>query len=311
MVENRKEVKTLYDLYHQLNVGENLLNSSEIFTILNLTEVGFDLPYQSEPFRPNYFSFLFIKEGKGAYTIDEQSFEAEAHSIYFTNPSNYRTFGWQEIKEVYLITFDEEFLKKYLNEDVFNNFPFLLTETLSPQKATPAFYQKVEEVYLLIHRTYNSDGSNKFRIIGNLLSVLLFYIKEYFWEDYNPIYEGNRKSQIVKSFKQMLEMHYRDLGTGNIDIVYRVQDYADAQQLNSGYLSTVLKAKTGKSIQSWIADKTISLAKSMLQNSESSIKEITYKLGFSETAHFSNYFKKYTGISPSVYRENHRDGKLI
>ncbi len=311
MEENRKEVRSLYDLYHQLNVGGNFLAGPEIFNILNLVDVGFDLPYQSEPFRPNYFSFLFVKNGTGAYSIDEQTFEVNPHSIYFTNPSNYRTFGWKEIEEVYLITFDEEFLKKYLKEDVFDNFPFLLTETLSPKKATPAFYQKVEEIYLLIHKEYNSGGSNKYQIIGNLLSVLLFYIKEYFWENYNPIYEGNRKSQIVKSFKQLLEMHYRDLGAGKIDVVYRVQDYADAQRLHSGYLSTVIKAKTGKAIQSWIADKTTSVAKSMLQHGEISIKEIAYRLGFSETAHFSNYFKKHSGISPSIYRENHKSGRLI
>lgn len=93
MKGNRKEVKSLYDLYHQLDVGRDVLSNADIFTILNLSDVGFDLPYQSEPFRPDYFSFLFVKEGKGAYTIDEQSFHVEAQSIYFTNPSHYRTFG--------------------------------------------------------------------------------------------------------------------------------------------------------------------------------------------------------------------------
>ncbi len=36
------------------------------------------------------------------------------------------------------------------------------------------------------------------KIIGNLFVVILLKIKAYFWEDYNPIYEGNRSSQIVK-----------------------------------------------------------------------------------------------------------------
>ena len=53
----------------------------------------------------------------------------------------------------------------------------------------------------------------------------------------------------------------------------------------------------------WIADKTIAEAKSLLQNSALSIKDITYKLGFSETAHFSNFFKKHTNISPVQYRK--------
>ncbi|WP_353185711.1 AraC family transcriptional regulator [Parapedobacter lycopersici] len=307
MEENRKQVKSLYELYQRLHLGTGLVPGLENFAILNLKDVGFALPYRSKPFRPDYFSFLFVKAGRGAYTIDNQSFEVAPQAIYFTNPSNYRTFGWTEIDEVYLITFDEEFLKKYLHDDVFDNFPFLLTETLSPKKATPVFYRKVEGIYRLIHKEYNTTGPNKYKIIGNLLSVLLFYIKGYFWEDYSPIDEGNRKSQIVRSFKQLLERHYRDLGAGKNATVYRVQDYADAQRLHAGYLSSVIKSKTGKSIQSWIAGKTTSLAKSMLQHSEIPIKEIAARLGFSEAAHFSNYFKKQTGVSPTIYRESHRN----
>ncbi|WP_409035039.1 helix-turn-helix domain-containing protein [Mucilaginibacter sp. X4EP1] len=35
-----------------------------------------------------------------------------------------------------------------------------------------------------------------------------------------------------------------------------------------------------------------------------SIKEIAYRLGFTELAHFSNYFKKYTHIAPAQFRKN-------
>ena len=161
----------------------------------------------------------------------------------------------------------------------------------------------MESIYLQIHQEYISQSSSKYKIIGHLLAVLLYKIKEYFWQDYNPIYEGNRSSQIVKSFKQLLEKHYRDLSSGKAEIAFRVQDYANAQNLNPNYLSNVIKTKTGKPIAVWIADKTIAEAKSLLQNSTISIKEITYKLGFSETAHFSNFFKKHTNISPLQYRK--------
>jgi AraC family transcriptional activator of pobA len=302
-MDRNKPVQSLFELYQQLHIPSPLQSSPENFSILNLKDVGFEFPYKSEPFRPNYFNFLFVKDGEGAYTIDDQHFIVEPASVYFTNPSNYRTFGWDRIGEIYLITFDEGFLKKYLGEAVFDDFPFLLTETLSPRKATPEFFQKLERVYLLINGEFHGNSPSKYKIISHLLSVLLFYIKEYFWEDYNPINEGNRKSQIVKSFKRHLDTHYRDLLTGRIDTVYRVQDYALAQNLHPGYLTTVIKTKTGKSIQNWIAEKTTTLAKSLLHNSDLSIKQIAYKLGFNEAAHFSNYFKKQTGITPRLYRE--------
>jgi AraC-like DNA-binding protein len=133
---------------------------------------------------------------------------------------------------------------------------------------------------------------------------LLLKIKEFFFQDYNPIYEGNRSSQIVKIFKQQLEQHFRDLVSGKTDTPLRVQDYADKQFLHVNYLSSVISSKTGKSISTWIADKTIAEAKVMLQNKLLSIKEIAGRLGFLEASHFSNYFKKHTSLSPAEYRKH-------
>jgi AraC family transcriptional activator of pobA len=55
----------------------------------------------------------------------------------------------------------------------------------------------------------------------------------------------------------------------------------------------------------WIVEKTIAEAKFLLRNSDISIKEIAYRLGFAESPHFSNYFKKHTKISPVLYRKEH------
>ncbi|WKL49245.1 AraC family transcriptional regulator [Flavobacterium pectinovorum] len=295
--------KTLYDLYIELGVSVDMLDPKAGIAVVNLNDVGFELPYKSPPFRPNYFSFLFVKKGSGQYTIDDHDFTAEPGSIYFTNPSNYRTFEWNAIEEVYLICFDETFLKENVHQDVFNEFSFLLTETIQPKILNIEFYNQIEQLYLLIHKEYLGTSRYKYRTIGSLFVVLLIKIKEFFWEDYNPIYEGNRSSQIVKDFKRTLEQHYRDLSSGKTQVVFRVQDYANAQNLHPNYLSTVIKTKTGKPIATWIADKTISEAKSLLQNSTVSIKEIAYLLGFSEAAHFSNYFKKHTNTSPVLYRK--------
>lgn len=297
------ESNSLFELYQHLNLPVNLINTAEGFSVFNLKDVGFQLPYQSASYRPNFFSFLFVKDGAGKYTIDEHTFEVKEHSVYFTNPSNYRTFSWERIGEIYLITFDETFLKKYVSKEIFQDFPFLLTETVRPKIVTDEFYESVEKVYLQIRSEYVGTSAYKYKIIGHLLAVLFYRIKQYFWQDYNPIYEGNRSSQIVKSFKQLLEKHYRDLLSGKTDTAYRVQDYADAQNLHPNYFNNVIKSKTGKSVTTWISEKTISEAKALLQNSSVSIKEITYRLGFSETAHFSNYFKKHTRTTPAQYRK--------
>jgi AraC-like DNA-binding protein len=273
------------------------------FTVNNLTEQHLELPFKSTGFRPEYFSFLFVKNGRGKYTTDDVSFDSEPGTIYFTNPGHFKSFEWYAVDDVTVITFTEGFLTKNVHPEIFKEFPFLLAETVRPKVLQSEAFTEFETLYKQIYKEHHSSSPYKYKIIGSFFVILLLKIKEYFWSDYNPIYEGQRSSQIVKSFKQLLEKHYRDLHSGKAETVFRVQDYAREQNLHPNYLSNVIKTKTGKPIVVWIADKTIAEAKSLLQNSSVSVKEISYKLGFSETAHFSNFFKKHIRISPAQYRK--------
>ncbi|HLZ86512.1 MAG TPA: helix-turn-helix transcriptional regulator [Puia sp.] len=302
---SRKEIipETLYELYRWLGLPLDLLDPREEFTIHNVRDLLTELPYTSPSYRPNFFNFLFIKDARGRYTIDEMAFDLEPGTIYFTNPGVYRTFGWREIGEAYLITFNETYLKEYVHPEIYAEFPFLLTETIRPLRLDPAAFTEFERLYTQIFEEQRGDSPYKKKIIGNLFVILLLKIKARFWKDYNPIYEGNRGSQIVKSFRRDLEKHFRDLIHGKAEKVFRASEYAALQSLHPSYLNNVIKSKTGKPITVWIAEKTVSGAKSLLQQPGMSIKEIAYTLGFAESTHFSAFFRKHTGHSPADYRK--------
>ena len=288
------------DLYNALEIP---IEQDSQFSINDLLEIHKTIPYISPIFRTNYYSFIFVKSGKGNYTTDEQTFEYDSRTIYFTNPGHIKSFEFFELKEAYLITFSEEFLKTNIHQNVFADFPFLLSETVPPQNPNEQQYKEIETIYLQILNEYQNNSLYKEKIISSLLVALLLKIKALFWKNYYPLEEGNNQSRIVKTFKENLEKHYRDLAKDNVDRVYQPQDYANLQQLNSSYFSQVIKSKTGKSPSNWINERTTSYAKALLKNTSKSIKEITYKLAFAETAHFSNFFKKQTGFSPSAYRK--------
>jgi AraC family transcriptional activator of pobA len=300
-----KVFNNLRDQYSYMGLPVDLIDANTDFTIFNLKDVMHqNLPFKSPGHRLNFFVFVFIKNGFGEYTVDEQKVPLQPRTVYFTNPGHYRSFEWTAIGEVYLITLSESFLKENVHADIFEEFPFLLAEIFPGRIISEELFSEFERLYLQIHTEYINSSPYRTRIIANLFVVLLLKIKACFWLDYNPIYEGNRSSLIVKNFKRLLEKHYRDLSEGKADRAFRVQEYADAQHLHPNYLSTVIKTKTGKPVGTWITEKTIAEAKSLLQNSSISIKEIAYRLGFTELAHFSNYFKKHTHIAPAQFRKN-------
>lgn len=291
------------DLYKALEVPFNQETEFSIDSLIDIHKHK-PIPYKSPVFRTNFYSFVFIKSGRGNYTTDDQTFDYNSGTIYFTNPGHIKAFKFYELSEAYLMTFSEAFLKTYTHQNIFYEFPFLLSETVTPQKPNKIEFKDIETLYLQIHSEYNRDSSFKNKIIGSLLIALLLKIKALFWDNYYPLEEGTNQSKIVRIFKENLEKHYRRISTDNELELLNTQNFAEKQQLNASYFSQVIKSKTGKSPSQWIAERTVSVSKSLLKNSSKSIKEISYAIGFSETAHFSNFFKKNTGLSPSSYRNS-------
>lgn len=303
--EQKLVFNALKDQYIYLGLPVDKIDASVEFTIHNLKDIHDRLPYRSPVYRTNFFSFVFVKNGYGRYTTDDHTFDTEPGTIYFTNPGHFKSYEWRKITDAYLVTLSESFLKENVHARIFEEFPFLLAEMVPPEILKPEIFAEFEQLYLHIIKEYFSNSPYRQKIIGNLFVVLLLKIKEYFWIDYNPVNEGNRSSQIVKTFRKTLEKHYRDLSKNIEEKPFRVQDYADAQNLHPNYLNNVIKSKTGKTVSTWIAEKTITEAKALLRNSSISIKEIAYQLGFTESAHFSNYFKKHTDLTPVLYRKQH------
>ena len=293
--------KTISDLYKSFNLP---IEQELDFTIHSLPEIQPNIPFKSPVFRAEYFSFIFIKQGSGSYTIDEKEFPFNANTIYFTNPGHIKSFDVRECEDAYIITLTYSFLRENVHPNIFDEFPFLLAEIVPPKTLSDTNFSIFEILYKQIFNEFQNESTYKNKVLGNLFVVLLLKIKEQFWNSYNPIEEGDRNSQIVKSFKQLLEREFNKIIVSEeVSIAFQVQDYANELNLHPNYLNTIIKSKTGRTVNDWISKRSISTAKSLLKNTSLSAKEITYKLGFSEPTHFSRFFKKHTKQSPSVYRK--------
>ena len=280
------------------------------FILHGVNNLYTDLPYRSPPVRSGYYSFVYAKNAFGRYHIGGQDYDAGPGTIdagpgaiWFAHPGRSHSFEWHAVEQAWQITLNELFLTENVHAHVFEEFPFLLAEGVAPRLLPPEMSVVFDQLYEQIFEEYYSVSPYKSKIIGNLFGVFLMKIKEYFREFGQPAAAACRGTEIVRTFKKTLDSHYRGLLNGTEERLFRVQDYASAQNLHPNYLSNVVKSRTGKPISAWIADKTIAEAKSLLRNSSISIKEIAYQLGFTQSTHFSNYFKKHTNFSPVSFRK--------
>ena len=293
---------SISDLYKTLN----LPFKHEIdFTILSIPEIHPQIPFKSPTLRADYFSFILTKEGSGVYKLDDNEFPFGYRSIYFTNPGHTKSYELNESKEAYIITLTETYLREYVHAEIYDEFPFLLAEIVPPKTLSEEKFIEFEILYKQILNEFKNPSQYRHKILGNLFAIFLLKLKEEFWLDYNPITEGNRNSQIVKSFKQLLEKEFRKiLSDSHTGRRLQVKDFASKLHLHPNYLNSVIRSKTGKTINDWLATRTLAAAKTMLRNSSLSVKEIAYKLGFREPTHFNRFFRNHTNMTPNEFRKD-------
>jgi AraC-like DNA-binding protein len=298
---------SISDLYKTLNLSfENEIE----FSILSVPDIHNQIPFKSPTLRADYFSFILTVEGSGVYYLDDNKFPFHSRSIYFTNPGHTKSYELQHSKEAFIIMMTENFLREYVHQDVYDEFPYLLAEIVPPKSLSTGLFSEFETLYKQIKSEFDKPSHFRYKVIGNLVGILLLKLKENYWLDYNPIIEGNRSSQIVKSFKQLLEKEFKDIISNSMESRrLQVRDFAEKLHLHPNYLNSVIRSKTGKTINDWISERTLNTAKYLLLNTSLSAKEIAYKLGFSEPTHFSRFFKKHQNTTPTKFRKGHLSKK--
>ena len=75
---------------------------------------------------------------------DSNKFDLRPGTVYFNNPGHIKHFVLQEMQELYLLTLSESFLKQNVHAAIFEEFPFLLAESVPPKVLSPRTGQRTD-----------------------------------------------------------------------------------------------------------------------------------------------------------------------
>lgn len=82
-----------------------------------------------------------------------------------------------------------------------------------------------------------------------------------------------------------------------------VKDISEYAKLSASYVCTFFKTGTGVTLNQYITEYRMEKAKQLLADPRYRIADVSLAVGYSDGNYFGKSFKKYTGLSPSEYRE--------
>jgi AraC-like DNA-binding protein len=146
--------------------------------------------------------------------------------------------------------------------------------------------------------TVNIDKHSQTLITSNI-ELLLNYCNRYY--DRQFITRKKANTDLLVRFENSLN-NYFNSGDLQKKGLPSVKYFAEQLFLSPNYLSDLLKKETGKNAQEHIHYYLIEEAKNILTNSDNTVSEIAYSLGFEYPNYFSKLFKSKTGMTPIEYR---------
>jgi AraC family transcriptional activator of pobA len=114
--------------------------------------------------------------------------------------------------------------------------------------------------------------------------------------------DSNAATRIASLFTELLERQFPIESPGQRVRLRSAESFAGQLAVHVNHLNRALKEVTGKTTTQLIASRLVQEAHALLKHTVWNVAEISYSLGFEEPAHFSNFFRKQTGVAPTAMR---------
>jgi AraC family transcriptional regulator, transcriptional activator of pobA len=186
------------------------------------------------------------------------------------------------------------FKSEFIPETTFQLYSFYHDHANLKMRKGECFNRLVSLCEMMFHEMHQKLPD--YSVIRSLLSAL-FTMIEAERKKLEPEETGLYKTQNItfKNFLKILEENFRR--PEGVDF------YAEKLFMTSRNLNLITQHILQKSVSEIIETRKLIEAKNLLMNTDKTVSEIGYELGFNEKAYFTNVFKKKSGQTPTEFRE--------
>jgi AraC family transcriptional regulator, transcriptional activator of pobA len=268
------------------------------FEILELSELYTKSKHiLTQLHRAGFYHIIWFQDCNVTHWVDFKPIKIKSNSLLFLNKDVVHRFDDKEKVKGKVLLFTDSFFCKTENDTKFLRQCILFNDFWEASQLEIQSQSTPFNTLLLLMRDEIQKTNDEFQsnILKNLLSnFLLFAEREALKQNFIKL-KKNTDFDYVMLFKDLLEIDFKT----QKQVAYYAKKIVIAEKrLNQATTKTL-----GKSPKEIINDRILLEAKRVLAHTNDSIKKIAYHLGFEEPTNFIKYFKKYSSVTPTEFRE--------
>ncbi|MBO5614250.1 MAG: AraC family transcriptional regulator [Prevotella sp.] len=256
-----------------------------------------DLPQKGEAFTTAFMTVALTIEGKVKATCDMKDAIFHRHDVAVITPNHIlcmREFSSDYHAFLIVISpaYYQELKRRFPN--LFRDISHYQYRQDLPLKSYQ--FERVHNLFKVIRDISNDlNATHRLFMLGNMIETLFLCLKDFRKENGIAEHVPSMNEELFNRFHQDIVEHYHE----NREVKF----YAERQHLSPKYFATVIKKQTGMYAHEWINNYTIIQAKRLLLHERHlSVQQVARRIGFTDQAVFSRFFRHITGITPSQYR---------
>ncbi|MES1214772.1 MAG: helix-turn-helix transcriptional regulator [Bacteroidota bacterium] len=244
----------------------------------------------------NQYEILWITEGCLYNCMDMQQTESIDNRLFLIRPGQMHRYSLSGEAKGYSVNFTEAFLdmEDQRSDGTYYNSLFRLFSGPEGTRVDKDLTDDLEDILQRLMKEFTGTHLFRTEILRRYFKIFLIYLARQFEENFSETWP-TRNAELVQKFMASLDKKFK---THKM-----VSDYAAELLVTPNYLNEIIKKMTGFSAGHHIRNRVVLEAKRLARYSGICMKEIAYSLGFSDSAHFSKFFKSVTGMNFSEFKK--------
>lgn len=251
----------------------------------------------------SFYKITFITRNKGRLKYGRNYYDYDEGSMLFLAPDQLvGSTDYNSETYCYILLIHPDFLLGHPIARKIKQYSYFSYASNEALHLSDSEKEIILSVYRIMEQELNSrvDEFSQEVVLAQL-ELLLSYVNRFYNRQF--ITRKVVNNDILQKTESILEEYLNNqlsLQQG----LPTVQYVADQLKISSGYLSDLLRSLIGQNAQQYIRGKVIEKAKERLTNTNLTVAEIAYELGFEHPQSFSKMFRLRTGLSPLEFRNS-------